>query len=578
MHPVDSLSQRILALPLLWLAAACVACLLPFANKAFHIDDTLFLYAAQHIQEDPVHFYRFDVNWYGTTDPMWEVMQNPPLASYYLALAAALFGWSEVALHLAFLVPAVGVIWGTFRLAEQLCTRPLLATLATLLTPAFLVSSTNVMCDTLTLCFWVWAVVLWERGLRRRQIGFLLLSALLIGFAALTKYIGVGLIPLLLVYTVAQQRGRGSWLTAILLPSMTLLIPVVVLAMYQLWTAEKYGRGLLFQAAGYAMDVRHPFQGLLLQVVKGLSFLGGSVATVLFFLPLLWSRRVLLIGLAVTAVLTLCLARVLAAELGLDVEDGIPWAIIVQLSVFVAAGTGLPALTGLDAWTRRDAASLLLALWVAGILVFATFINWTVNVRSFLPLLPAVGILIARRLDQRFGPTQTGRLAWPLVPAAILALLVTWADCQMADAVRTAAANLVAACANHPGTRWHQGHWGFQYYMHRAGVAPVDFAHFKGKAGDLIIYPGNNTNLASDKPSLPLPNGDHEKQLPWPHVEPDLFRADVVPCAWLATMDGSVGAGFYAAVWGPLPFAFGEVQPARFRVVELARPFPSGGR
>ena len=36
-------------------------------------------------------------------------------------------------------------------------------------------------------------------------------------------------------------------------------------------------------------------------------------------------------------------------------------------------------------------------------------------------------------------------------------------------------------------------------------------------------------------------------------------------------MDPSVGAGFYAGIYGPLPFAFGKVQPARYRIVELTK-------
>ncbi len=52
---------------------------------------------------------------------MWRVTENPPLASYYLALAAGIFGWSEIALHFAFLLPALAVILGTHRLARHFC-------------------------------------------------------------------------------------------------------------------------------------------------------------------------------------------------------------------------------------------------------------------------------------------------------------------------------------------------------------------------------------------------------------------------------------------------------------------------
>src|ERR1700683_1500852 len=50
--------------PFLVLTVACVACLGPFANKAYHIDDPLFLKAAQHIREEPANFYNFPVIWY----------------------------------------------------------------------------------------------------------------------------------------------------------------------------------------------------------------------------------------------------------------------------------------------------------------------------------------------------------------------------------------------------------------------------------------------------------------------------------------------------------------------------------
>ena len=59
------------------LARGTIACLAPFAGKAFHIDDTLFLYAARQIQVDPSDPYGFTINWYETEDPMTEVTKDP---------------------------------------------------------------------------------------------------------------------------------------------------------------------------------------------------------------------------------------------------------------------------------------------------------------------------------------------------------------------------------------------------------------------------------------------------------------------------------------------------------------------
>src|SRR5947208_15540734 len=106
--------------------AAAVAALAPFLNKAFHIDDPLFLWMAQQISTHPADPYRFAVNWYTTTQPMFSIMQNPPLSSYYMALIASLFGWSEPAMHAAFLVPAAPAVLGTFFFARPPSGSPLL--------------------------------------------------------------------------------------------------------------------------------------------------------------------------------------------------------------------------------------------------------------------------------------------------------------------------------------------------------------------------------------------------------------------------------------------------------------------
>src|SRR5262249_30876957 len=135
-----------------------------FLNKAFHIDDTLFIRAAQQIQKHPLDFYGFNINWFGYTSTMVEAFENPPLTSYFIAIAASIVGSSEPALHFVFLLPARAAAWGTYSLAQRYCRRPLLAGLVAVLGPVFLVSATTVMCDVMLLALWVWAVLLFEKG------------------------------------------------------------------------------------------------------------------------------------------------------------------------------------------------------------------------------------------------------------------------------------------------------------------------------------------------------------------------------------------------------------------------------
>src|SRR5207248_1968901 len=139
--------RRWLALHPYWtLGLILLATVAPFLGKPFNMDDPLFIWAARHIQWQPANPYGFDVNWFGTAAPMWEATQNPPLVSYYLAMAGRLFGWGEVALHAALLLPVLAAGLGTYHLARHFSGRPMLAALASIFTPVFLVSNTTVMC------------------------------------------------------------------------------------------------------------------------------------------------------------------------------------------------------------------------------------------------------------------------------------------------------------------------------------------------------------------------------------------------------------------------------------------------
>src|SRR5690348_3110929 len=75
------------------LAAACLVCWLPWADKALTADEPLVVWIAQQVEKDPGDCFGFDVNWFMTPRPVVLATTDPPLASYYLALFGAVFGW-----------------------------------------------------------------------------------------------------------------------------------------------------------------------------------------------------------------------------------------------------------------------------------------------------------------------------------------------------------------------------------------------------------------------------------------------------------------------------------------------------
>src|SRR5207253_1643806 len=340
-----------------------------------------------------------------------------------------------------------------------------------------------------------------------------------------------------------------------------LLVPVVVLAGYQLWTGSLYGHGLLSDAAAYAGDVR--FRGgllLLTKAVVGLSFAGGCLVSVGIFAPWLWSGRAL--AFAGVAALFLGGSLVLSGRVGplfLTGDRGVRWASVVQLVLLAVAGAGLVAAAFADLARRRDPEAVLLFLWVAGTLLFTVFFNWSVNARSLLPVAPAAGILVSRRLELRGGASRAST-AVALAAAALLSFAAAWADFRLAGAAREAAPRIVAEAAVRPGTLWFEGHWGFQRYMEQAGAKPLDVRRSRVQPGDRIAVPLNNTNLFLLPPGSFAPSS--------------VVEVPVLP--YLSTLSPAVGAGFYTDVWGPLPFAFGSVPPERYAIVDVLREIPPG--
>jgi 4-amino-4-deoxy-L-arabinose transferase-like glycosyltransferase len=551
---LDKIKRWIAGHPYYLLTLVTLAALAPFLAKPFNIDDPLFIWAAKQIRVHPANPYGFNIEWGWAMFPMWKVTQNPPLACYFIALASLAFGWSEIALHLVFLLPAIGVILGTYRLAKNFCGDPLLAALITLFTPVFMVSSLTVMCDVTMLSFWIWAMVFWTEGIEQEKIYKLIVAGILVALAEMTKYYGVCLVPLLAAHGLLGRRSFNQW-------GLALLIPIAVLCGYQYATGALYGEGLLNRAADYTSFSKMLFgfskfqNGLI-----ALSFIGGCVASAVFFVPLLWRKRewiVPAIGMALFVAIFFSYDTLWGKYSALD---GVALTSVkIQMVFWTTGGLCVLGLAATDVFRQRNSRSLLLFLWVAGTFIFTGFCNWTINARSILPLAPAAAILVVRRLEIK---SLILEKTWPsaiivcLLASYALSWSVTMSDFSIASASRQSAQEICDKYNGGPGTLWFQGHWGFQYYMEEFGASAMDYKNSPLKPGDLLVVPHGNTNT-----TLP----DPQKSL--------LLEVFAIPGArWLTTFNASVGGGFYASAIAPLPFAFGPVPPDTVSVYALKFP------
>ena len=397
----------------------------------------------QWIQKHPADCFGFDVNWQKSAIPMWVVNWNPPLMAYFLAGVAWLFGWSEIILHLAGLAIAFTVAVGIYALAKMWCERPLLAAMVAIFTPAFLVSSTTLMCDVLMLAFWIWALVLWERALAGEQCWWqFVVAGVLAGLAVLTKYNAVTLLPLLPILGILRTRKLGWWWVGV-------AVPLFMLAGYELLTARMYGTGLFSAALKHTQNDRDGFDWEARGII-GLAFAGGSLLPLLFYAPLLWRRRTWLIGGAAIFGVLLGLIRLGNFQI-MKVPPELMnllmnrWGFVLQLVLLTAGGFHLLLLVGAEAWRRRDAVSLVLVLWIVSGLFSIIVLNFMVNARSFLLVVPPAAILLVRRLRPITATlNREVWFLWPLVPSAIITLGVAVADYRVANSARTAAEQITA--------------------------------------------------------------------------------------------------------------------------------------
>jgi 4-amino-4-deoxy-L-arabinose transferase-like glycosyltransferase/tetratricopeptide (TPR) repeat protein len=544
------LKQRFAAIPNnVWFVLLTLACLMPFLDKAFHIDDTLFLRAAQQIQNHPADFYGFSMNWFGTTQPMIENFDNPPLACYYIALVAAAFGWSETVLHLSFLLPAAMVILGILSLAKYHCSRPAVAAIIALTMPVFIISSTTLMCDVLMLAFWIWTIVFFERGLQCGGIRFFFLSGFLGGMAVLTKFSGIALIPLLAVYGLHRTRRHGWWLVA-------LFVPLLLAGACEWITYSLYGKGLFLTAAGVSSKSKGHGGSFLERCIVGISFVGGCFLPLLLFIPYLWSAKRIITGLCLLLPCLLVFPRLGKYSLLWNVDGTPDWLLFVQSVLFLIGGVHVLLLAASDVWSHRSPSSLLLLLWTFGIFTFAAGLNWSINGRSILPMLPAVAILIVRRLDRQFACATVQRRWWPLwpvLPGIAISLGLARADVDLAKTGRLAAAELFARYRTTENKLWFEGHWGFQYYMEQRGAKALERDFALPKKGDIVVVPSeavNTFDLSTDLVRL-------------------LDTLEYRPNTFCSTMSLSAGAGFYAATAGPFPFSLGRIDPERFYIFQV---------
>ena len=416
---------------------------IPFLSGAFRIDDTNILAIAKQISHTPLDPYGFTFNWTGASRPAFEILANPPLAPALIAIWAAVFGWSEVSLHVLTMLFALAAITALFSIRRDIVAAALLAS-----SPAFFVSTQTVMPDMLMLALLLIAVAaaIHDRPALAFMAGFLV---------PIAKYNGV--IAVVILATIAIRYRKRMFIVA--------LAPIAGLLAWNLYSLWQYGAmHLMVVSEERRYNLAHTFADLAVE--------GKRMAAIDPFVSV-----VVLAGLAVIPLGWQLLMRRriewLFALVALFAAFGVAkWAFAYSLSASILFAIGVAA--GIRAIAFVIASRNPLAIvWLVAIVGFQA-ITFAVATRYLIPLLPAVLLILPE--------VRRGLAIAAIAVSLAVAIPVAIGEMAAANCYR----DFVAKMPKRPF--YFAGHWGFQYYATQHGGTLIDVRQPPAyKQGDVIV-------------------------------------------------------------------------------------------
>lgn len=240
-------------------------------NKAYHIDDTFHLEAAECIRQHPFKPMSGYINWGASLSPMYEHNQ-PPLFFYLIFLFQFLGAESEISMHLLLSVFTFLSLLYFSKLTLFLNVKyPKTILTIFAFCPAFIVNQ-NLMTDIPILAISLGIIYYLLKGLRQESMKDYLISAILLSVGLLIKY---SLLPVMLVILLSLILSKNYK------NIIVLIIPLTILLLWSLWNLFEFGSIHLFTRPKSEIQINQlwSFMGTLGAVST------FSVVYIYYFLP-----------------------------------------------------------------------------------------------------------------------------------------------------------------------------------------------------------------------------------------------------------------------------------------------------
>jgi hypothetical protein len=464
---------------------------LPFLNKAFHIDDVLYLAVAEQILQTPFDPYGLTqgktILWDaidGKPDTLFQIDFNPPLWKYMLAGGIALLGKEEWKLHLLSTLAIVAGSLGIYFASCRFTRRPIWCVVMIILSPFFW-PGVNLMLEAPLLAFLAWGIYFQWRSWDRGTVADALLAGLFVGLAILTKYTAVLFIPFFVLGSLMKRRPI----------SLIALVPaILLLGLWCLHNQWMYGRlHITSHGVVFRPDL---WIGRFFSVLRII----GAVSIFFPFACWAWVKRgwshLILVG--VVAIISLGVAW-------LDLDQAIDWYLHRSRKMPAGLEPFFLLFTSLGAFTllmfsivslqsaRRSSLSADEHQWEIWMVVLVLFniVSVPFNaVRHLLVLFIALTWLSARLADRLQLRTLPAFVA---VISTSLAFLLAAGDYEYANGYRTFAQTEIRDAKHLFPKVWVTGTWGYKYYAESEGAITYypgiqNTAEGRPIAGDVIFH------------------------------------------------------------------------------------------
>jgi hypothetical protein len=514
-----------------WVCLLPALALLPWLDKAFHIDDTQFLIYARLISEHPFDPFVQVFEWDSMRVALID-FPHPLLWQYLLAGVRGVFGESEVAMHSLTFAFGLLALVGLRGLAIRVRVPPLAACALMAGSCGFLVMGSTIMPDIAAMALGIASLDRLVPAVEEQRSRDAWLSGLLGGFAFLTRFTALFAVGSLLLYPLL----RRDWRWRSYLPAAVALAVVAASEMASFATAGRpHFISSLFRwtsGSSWLRDVYFAFNEL--------TFLGALFPVTGLVLVAVAARGAR--SIAVVLVSGLATVAVGAFELGGGRDSIIAALLFAWPGLALVSDSALRLASGIpvrfNAPDARTALRWVLALTLIAT-TFATIRYEHVAVKYLLLPLPAAILLLLDGLNElRRGWRTAGVvMLWlSCVVGTATGVGVALSDYRWANMYREFIDGEFRTRTPARGQTFYNAQWGLRYYAERAGLV-----RFRGE------------RLASDDRllmSVMVPPDFETERLP-----------RVIAKKWVLSYPGPFAiqsfehrAGFYSNRWGLYAF------------------------